>query len=214
MGTTSDPTPARDAASQAEMTPSKALQLLREGNARFVANRPAARDLLRQVEATASGQFPFAIVLSCIDSRASVELIFDQGVGDVFSARVAGNVCNDDMLGSMEFACQLAGARLIVVMGHTRCGAVQGACMGAELGHLSGLLAKLRPALDDVIASGTPARDDPDFVQAVARANVRLTMEQIRARSDVLAKLLEQGQIDMVGAMYDVASGAVEFDVD
>lgn len=198
---------------QASMTPAMALQILREGNARFQANLKANRNLLQQVNETRAGQWPFAVFLSCIDSRTSVELIFDQGLGDIFSVRIAGNFVNDDILGSMEFACKVAGSKLIVVLGHSHCGAIKGACDDVRLGHLTGLLEKLKPAVA-ASAHDVPGPHDsrnPDFVQQVATTNVKLTAAQIRARSTVLREMLDAGQIDVVGGMYDVETGVVEF---
>lgn len=194
---------------QSELTPQGALKLLVEGNARFQSNRQVQRNYLEQVKITAAGQYPFAVILSCIDSRTSAELIFDQGLGDIFSIRVAGNVLNDDVLGSMEFACKLAGSKLIVVMGHSACGAVRGACDGAELGHLSGLLRKIQPSMKAVRQSAEPAGDD--FVQRVAEQNVEHVVRQIRAGSPVLETMISEGQVGIVGAMYLVQSGAIEF---
>lgn len=196
------------------MTPDEALQILKEGNARFLANLKANRNLLQQVNETRDGQWPFAVILSCIDSRTSAELIFDQGLGDVFSVRIAGNFLNDDILGSMEFACPIAGAKLVVVLGHSQCGAIRGACDGVELGHLTGMLRKIHPALDAVPEPRDPAArtsDNADFVDAVARANVVRTVEGIAKQSDVLREMQDSGAIDIVGGMYDVATGAVDF---
>ncbi|HVS17061.1 MAG TPA: carbonic anhydrase family protein [Planctomycetota bacterium] len=200
--------------SQQSLTPTEALQILREGNGRFQANLKANRNLLQQVNETRDGQFPFAAILSCIDSRVSAELVFDQGLGDVFSIRIAGNFVNDDILGSLEFACKVAGSKLIVVLGHSSCGAIKGACDDVRLGHLTGLLAKIRPAIESVgEPSDSAVRNshNAEFVQAVADANVELAVAQIRERSRVLRELLDQGRIAIVGGMYDVASGAVEF---
>ena len=197
-----------------QLTPADALQILKDGNERFRSNLKANRNLLQQVNETRDGQWPFAAVLSCIDSRTSVELVFDQGIGDVFSARIAGNCLNEDLLGSMEFACQVAGAKLVVVLGHSRCGAIKGACDGVELGNLSGLLGKLRPAVDAVAEPSEPglrSSENAAFVEAVAHENVRQVVEQIPKRSDVLRALLETGAIAVVGALYDVGSGAVTF---
>lgn len=199
---------------QEKLTPADALQILKEGNARFRANLKANRNLLQQVNETRDGQWPFAVVLSCIDSRTSAELIFDQGLGDIFSIRIAGNFLNDDILGSMEFACQVAGAKLVVVLGHSSCGAIKGACDHVEMGHLTGLLSHIQPAVDSV---ETPAEAsertsaNAEFVEAVAFANVRRAVDAIPERSEVLRKLREQGAIDIVGGMYDVSSGAVDF---
>jgi carbonic anhydrase len=194
---------------QASLTPETALELLRAGNARFQANLKVNRNLLEQANITADGQFPFAVVLSCIDSRTSAELIFDQGLGDIFSIRIAGNVLNDDIVGSMEFACKLAGSRLIVVLGHSGCGAVKGACDGVELGRLTGLLQKIRPAIKLTEKSGELSRDE--FVQRVAEKNVEQVVQGIRQRSKVLDAMIAEGQVGIVGAMYSVQSGTIQF---
>ncbi|MEO4005894.1 MULTISPECIES: carbonic anhydrase [unclassified Flavobacterium] len=203
---------AHTAETQATVTPAKALQFLKEGNERFVNNLKVNRNLLEQVNDTKDGQFPFAIVLSCIDSRTSAELIFDQGLGDIFSARIAGNILNDDILGSMEFACKLAGTKLIVVLGHSKCGAIKGACQGAELGHLTNLLSKVQVSVNEVKAE-MPGVDptDPTLVSAVAQHNVIHTMDEILDRSDVLRELFESGQIGIAGAYYDIETGEVQF---
>jgi carbonic anhydrase len=193
--------------SQAAMTPAQALERLREGNARFTSNATKPRDWSAKVAATASGQFPFAAVLACMDSRAPIEIVFDQGLGDVFGVRVAGNVVNDDELGSLEYAAKV-GAKLLVVLGHTRCGAVKGALEGVELGNLTGLLAKIRPAM--AAAKCTDAKSEA-CVTSVAEQNVRQSMREIRARSPYLAKALDAGTIQLVGAMYDVETGRVQF---
>lgn len=198
--------------SQASVTPAQALRWLKEGNARFVENRRLERDLLRQVAITSGGQYPFAFVLGCIDSRVSPELVFDQGIGDIFSARVAGNFINDDILGSMEFACKLAGVRLIVVLGHTNCGAVMGACDDVRLGNLTGTLARLRPALQAVQAPPEERNSaNASFVEQVAEKNVALAVEAIRRGSPLLDEMVQKGQIEIVGAMYDVVTGQVTF---
>ncbi len=194
---------------QDALTPAGALQLLQQGNDRFQANLKANRNLLEQVNTTADGQYPFAVILSCIDSRTSAELIFDQGMGDIFSIRIAGNVLNDDILGSMEFSCQLAGSMLIVVLGHSSCGAVKGACDGAELGHLTGLLDKLRPSVEHVRRGGELPREE--LVQQVADHNVERVAHQICERSSVLRDMIEEGKVGIVGAMYSVKSGRVQF---
>ncbi len=196
------------------LLPADALQLLKEGNSRFVANSRIDRDLMQQVSQTQDGQFPFAAVLSCIDSRTSAELVFDQGLGDIFSARIAGNFLNDDILGSLEFACHVAGARLIVVLGHSRCGAIKGACDGVELGHLTGMLSKIRPAVDAVeqptdASSRTSANGE--FVEAVAVENVRRMVEAIPEQSPVLGDMKSSNAIDIVGGFYDVTDGTVSF---
>jgi carbonic anhydrase len=199
---------------QNSLSPANALKLLQEGNERFRANLRVNRDLLKQVNETDNGQWPFAAVLSCIDSRTSAELIFDQGLGDIFSVRIAGNVVNEDILGSLEFACKVAGAKAIVVLGHSHCGAIKGACDGVELGHLTGLLKKIRPAVEAAsisrdLESQTSA--DPEFVDEVARENVKRSVETILDRSTVLHEMHEVGDIDVVGGMYCVATGQVDF---
>ena len=196
---------------QTHLTPEKALDILVEGNRRFVSNLRVNRNLLQQVNETSSGQFPFAIVLSCIDSRTSAELIFDQGLGDIFSARVAGNVVNEDVLGSMEFACQVAGSKLIVVLGHSKCGAVKGACDHVHLGHLTGLLNKISPAVHEVERGGGAELPHAEFVEKVALENTRQQMRAILERSPILEHLFKEGKIGIVGAMYSVESGAVAF---
>lgn len=197
--------------SQAALTPEKALNLLKEGNKRFVQNLQADRNHLDQVNETRDGQFPFAIVLSCIDSRVPAELIFDQGLGDIFSVRIAGNFVNEDILGSMEFACKVAGSKLIVVLGHTSCGAIKGVCDNVQLGNLTAMLEKLKPATRDVEVSGERNSNNPDFVQKVADKNVQLTLQQIKDRSPVLKEMLDEGSIGVAGGMYDVSSGQVTF---
>ena len=199
---------------QATFTPESALETLKEGNARFTKNLRANRDLLMQVVATGSGQYPFATILSCIDSRVSSELIFDQGIGDIFSARVAGNFVNTDILGSMEFASKLAGTKLVVVLGHTSCGAVKGACDHAELGNLTSMLANITPAVDAV----TEPTDENlrnsgniEFVDNVAKKNVELNIENIRTQSEVLNEMEQNNEIKIVGGMYDVKTGEVTF---
>lgn len=199
---------------QAKISPAGALTLLREGNQRFVKNRHAERDLLEQVRDTASGQYPFATILSCIDSRVSAELIFDQGVGDIFSVRVAGNIVNEDLLGSMEFACKLAGTKVILVLGHTSCGAVKGACDDARMGNLTTLLSKIKPAVQAVTEPEDPesrTSKNLGFVDAVAETNVRMAMENIRRQSPVLRTQEEDGEIIIAGAMYDISTGEVRF---
>ncbi len=199
-------------ATQAAMTPQEALETLKEGNARFVQGQMLQRDLMQQVEATGEGQFPFAAIVGCIDSRASNELIFDQGIGDIFSVRIAGNFVNNDMLGSLEFACAAAGARLIVVVGHTECGAVKGACDDVVLGNLTQTLANIKPAVAAV--SGHDAdrtSGNAAFVQAVADKNVELTVQRIRERSAILRDMADNGDIGLAGAMYDVRTGQVTF---
>ena len=203
---------AHTAETQATMTPSMALTILKEGNQRFISNLKINRNLLEQVNDTKDGQFPFAVVLSCIDSRTSAELVFDQGLGDIFSVRIAGNVLNKDILGSMEFACKLAGSKLIVVLGHSKCGAIKGACAGVKIGNLTGLLEKINPAIGE-INSEMPDTDhsDPEFIRAVEKQNVISTMELILKESPVLKDLYENGEIGMTGGYYDVDTGEVAF---
>jgi len=199
---------------QAVMTPNSALEALREGNIRFQKNLKADRDLLDQVKDTSTGQYPFATILSCIDSRVSSELIFDQGIGDIFSARVAGNFVNEDILGSMEFACKLAGTKVILVLGHTACGAVKGACDDAKLGNLTALLSKIKPAVNAVTLPEDKSKRNSgniEFVNNVAEKNVHLTIERILKESDVLAEMQQNGEIKIIGGMYDIHTGAVEF---
>jgi len=199
-------------AAQAAITPQQALAELKAGNARFVAGHPLTRNLPADVKATASGQYPFAVVLSCIDSRQPIEIVLDQGIGDIFSARVAGNVLNDDVLGSMEFACKVSGAKLIAVIGHSNCGAIKGAVDDVQLGNLTGLLAKVKPAIDAVPADVQPRNSkNHEFVDKVAEANVRLVMQQIRERSPILREMLDKGQVGLVGGMYDLSTGEVHF---
>jgi carbonic anhydrase len=200
------------AETQANLTPEKALEILKEGNRRFVNNLKVNRNLLEQVNATKDGQFPFAIVLSCIDSRTSAELIFDQGLGDIFSVRIAGNVLNNDILGSMEFACKLAGSKLIVVLGHSKCGAIKGACAGVKMGNLTGLLEKVDSSIEEVkseMPGTTPT--DPQFITAVERQNVFSTIDRIVGESPLLKELLDNGEVGIAGGYYDVDTGEVEF---
>ena len=194
------------------VTPDMALAFLREGNERFMQNLKANRNLLQQVNETAAGQFPFAAILSCMDSRTSAELIFDQGLGDIFSVRVAGNVLNEDILGSMEYACGVAGSKLVVVLGHTNCGAIVGACNQVELGNLTSLLHKVKPALHkETRTTNDRNGSNPDFVKNVTELNVELTLDRIRLESPLLAGLEAAGQIKIVGALYDVETGQVNF---
>jgi carbonic anhydrase len=199
---------------QATMTPEKSLRYLKEGNLRFQNNLKANRNLLEQVNDTSDGQFPFATILSCIDSRVSAELVFDQGLGDIFSVRIAGNFVNEDILGSMEFASKLAGTKLIVVLGHTACGAVKGACDDAKLGNLTSMLAKIKPAVQAVKEPEDPKyrnSKNSDFVDNVAAKNVQLTIDRILNESPVLAEMQNKGEIKIIGAMYDINTGAVDF---
>lgn len=199
---------------QAVITPEAAINLLKEGNARFQAHKEVDRDLLQQVADTSTGQYPFATVLHCVDSRVSAELIFDQGIGDIFSIRIAGNFVNEDILGSMEFTCKLAGTKAIVVLGHTACGAVKGACDDAKLGNLTTLISKLKPAVKAVTEPSDHSlrnSSNIDFVNSVAEKNVYMTMENIRTQSPVLKEMEENGEIKIIGAMYDIKNGAVTF---
>lgn len=202
---------------QSSMTPSTALQYLKQGNQRFVNNLKASRNLLKQVNETREGQWPFAVILSCIDSRTSAELIFDQGLGDVFSIRIAGNVVNTDIIGSIEFACKVAGSRLIVVLGHSKCGAVKGACDHVEMGNLTELLAKIQPAVYLETTTGdkdTRNSGNEKFVENVASLNVRRSVRSIVARSFILEQMIEKGEIAIIGGKHDLDSGAVEFYAD
>ena len=205
---------AQTKASQDAISPAKALELLKEGNQRFTTKQQVERDLNLQVEQTSTGQFPFATVLSCIDSRVPAELVFDQGIGDIFSVRIAGNFVNSDILGSMEFASKLAGTKLILVLGHTACGAVKGACDHAELGNLTEMLDNIAPAVN-AITEPTDAAErtsaNIDFVNAVGTKNVELTIDRIRQESPVLAEMEQAGDIQIVGGMYDIATGKVNF---
>ena len=196
---------------QAKLTPQRAKEVLLEGNQRFVNNQMANRNLLQQVNETSQGQYPFAIILSCIDSRTSSELIFDQGLGDIFNARIAGNVVNEDILGSMEFACKVAGSKLIVVLGHTSCGAVKGACDNAQLGYLTGLVNKIRPSVESVSYTGEKSSQNSEFVELVAEENVKRMTREIVAKSSILAEMIEKGDIGIVGGMYNIKTGVVEF---
>lgn len=199
---------------QATMTPNKAIQFLKEGNERFQNNLKANRNLLQQVNETKDGQFPFATVLSCIDSRVSAELVFDQGLGDIFSIRIAGNFVNEDILGSMEFGCKLAGTKLVVVLGHTSCGAVKGACDHARLGNLTKLINKIEPAVEAIKEPKDESLRNSknlDFVDAVAVKNVEIALNNIRSQSPILKEMEEGGQIAIVGAMYDISDGKVTF---
>ncbi|MFV0267411.1 MAG: carbonic anhydrase family protein [Draconibacterium sp.] len=198
--------------SQEKMTPREALDYLKEGNLRFVNNLQTDRNLLKQVNLTSEGQFPFATILSCIDSRTSAELIFDQGLGDIFSIRIAGNVLNTDILGSMEYACGLAKSKIIVVLGHTNCGAVISACNNLEIGHLTSLLNKIKPAVEsESTVTDNRTGSNPDFVSKVSTANVKHTIRQIRAQSPIIKDLEEKGDIIITGGLYSVETGVVIF---
>lgn len=197
-----------------DMKPKKVLKTLKKGNKRFVKNLSLNRDLLKEAKSTNESQSPIAVVLSCLDSRSSAEVIFDQGIGDVFSARVAGNVVNDDILGSMEFACYLSTAKVIIVLGHTNCGAVHGACDGAKLGHLTNLLEKIKVAVDLVKKPKNPDERNSgnlEFVDKVTIENVKLTMENIRKNSTILSKLEKYGEIMIVGGIHNLSDGTIKY---
>jgi len=191
---------------QDNLTPNDAYNMLVEGNKRFTQNIKADRNLPAQVLETSKGQYPFAVILSCIDSRVPAELVFDQGIGDVFSARVAGNIINEDILGSMEYACKVAGSKIVVVMGHSKCGAVTAACKHVELGNITTLLDKIQPAVSAVEEEMSDAK-----VEKVAAVNVKLSIERIRKESSILSEMEKEGQIEIVGAMYNVTDGTVTF---
>lgn len=197
---------------QDAVTPAMALELLKEGNKRFVNNLKINRNLLQQANETSDGQHPFAVILSCIDSRTSAELIFDQGLGDIFSVRIAGNIINEDILGSMEFGCKVAGAKIIVVLGHTKCGAVKGACDHVEMGNLTALLTKIRPAVDDehtVVENRNSSNSE--FVEKVSVINVKRTVQAIMERSPILKEMIESGAIGIAGGTHNIANGMVSF---
>jgi carbonic anhydrase len=200
------------AESQSDLLPEEIISILKEGNKRFVNKRLVDRDLMEQVMKTSSGQFPFAVVISCIDSRVPPEIIFDLGLGDVLSIRVAGNVINDDVLGSVEFACKIAGVKLIVVMGHTSCGAVQGACNEVELGNLTGLLKKIKPAVESVSAREVEM-DKSHFVDKVAYENVQISLNTIINDSPIINEMIENNEVKCAKGMYSVETGEVELDL-
>ena len=199
--------------SQSAITPSQAIEILKQGNVRFTSGSTTSRDYQSQVSQTAGGQYPIAAVVSCIDSRIPTEIVFDQGIGDIFNARIAGNFVNEDILGSLEFACKVAGAKAIVVMGHTSCGAIKGACDKAELGNLTQMLEKIMPAVDAIHTPEGADRSSANakFVDAVAAKNVKLALAKIKENSPVLKEMIEANEIEIIGAMYDVASGKVSF---
>ncbi|MGN6508843.1 MAG: carbonic anhydrase family protein [Chitinophaga sp.] len=197
---------------QDSLTPEAALNILREGNARFVNNLRAHRNLLEQVNETREGQWPFAAVVSCMDSRTSAELIFDQGLGDIFSIRLAGAVISDNVLGSLEYACKIAGSKIIVVLGHTHCGAIKGACDGVEMGNLTGLLGKIRPAVfQEKTHKENRHSKNQDFVDAVTNIHTERSVQAIIEQSSILADLIDRGEAGIIGAMYDVETGTVTF---
>ena len=197
---------------QAAITPSIAIGLLKEGNKRFMNNLKINRNLLQQANETSDGQHPFAVILSCIDSRTSVELIFDQGLGDVFSVRIAGNIINEDILGSMEFGCKVAGAKIIVVLGHTKCGAIKGACDHVEMGNLTALLSKIQPAVyDEKSVTENRNSSNDEFVEKVATINVKRTVNAIMERSPILKEMIETGAIGIIGGSHNITTGEVIF---
>lgn len=197
-------------ACQEAVTPDMVLKRFQSGNMRFASGKPRQQTYLKNIKATAAGQYPLASVLSCIDSRAPAEMVFDQGIGDLFNARVAGNIVNEDILGSLEFAHKLAGAKLLVVMGHTSCGAIKGACDDAKMGNLTGLISKIKPAVSAVTADiKDRTSKNYTYVEMVAENNVRLTVETIREKSPILREMEQKGEIRIVGAMYDVKTGKV-----
>ena len=197
---------------QSKSSAQEVLEILKEGNQRFVNQDPKSRNLLEQVKTTSTGQFPLAVVISCIDSRVPTEMVFDQGIGDIFCVRVAGNVINQDVLGSVEFACKVAGVKLIVVMGHTSCGAVKGACNDVELGNLTGLLNKIKPAIS-IVANRGVAADDAGFVDEVALENVQVSLDTILNDSPVLKEMVDNHEVKCAKAMYSVQTGEVELNL-
>ncbi|MFV8328194.1 carbonic anhydrase family protein [Flavobacterium sp. ZS1P14] len=197
---------------QDAITPTMAIEILKEGNKRFVNNLKVNRNLLQQANETSDGQHPFAVILSCIDSRTSAELIFDQGLGDVFSVRIAGNIINEDILGSMEFACKVAGSKIIVVLGHTKCGAIKGACDHVEMGNLTALLSKIQPAVyDEKTETENRSSSNGEFVEKVATINVKRTVHAIMERSPILKEMIGKGEIGIVGGTHDITTGLVTF---
>jgi carbonic anhydrase len=194
-----------------QLTPDQIIDMMKQGNERFRTGKMSPHDYLAQKRATVTGQYPAAVILSCIDSRAPAEIILDAGIGDTFNARIAGNIANDDLLGSLEFACAVAGAKVVLVMGHTACGAIKGAIDGAQLGNLTGLLNKIKPAVNATHYEGERTSKNGEFVDEVAKTNVRLTIGVIRERSNVLAGLEKDGKIKIAGSMYRLAGGSVDF---
>jgi carbonic anhydrase len=197
---------------QSAITPAVALEILKDGNKRFISNLKINRNLLQQANETSDGQHPFAVILSCIDSRTSAELIFDQGLGDVFSVRIAGNIVNEDILGSMEFGCKVAGAKIIVVLGHTKCGAVKGACDNVALGNLTGLISKIKPAVEqESITAENRNSSNGVFVENVAELNVSLSVKNILLKSPIIADMVKNGDIGIVGGIHNITTGEVKF---
>jgi carbonic anhydrase len=207
------PAAAQTREDQVAITPVQALALLEAGNQRFVSGQMIHRDLQRQVKETSGGQYPFAAVVTCLDSRTTPEFMFDQGLGDIFSARVAGNIINEDILGSLEFATKVSGAKLIAVIGHTNCGAIKGACDDVQLGHLTSLLARIQPAINAVQTAPGEARSSKNhaFVEKVAETHVRLALKAVREQDPILNDMIERGQIGLVGGIYDLETGRVTF---
>lgn len=199
------------AETQGQVTPQGAVEMLKAGNERFVSSNQLSREYPQQVSATARGQWPYAAVLGCIDSRVPNEVVFDQGIGDIFSARVAGNFVNTDILGSLEYACGVAGSKAIVVLGHEGCGAVKAACDDVKVGNITDMLAKIKPSVEATPGDGDRSSANGEFVSNVVRTNVELTIENMRSRSEMLRDLESEGKIAIVGAVYDVASGRVSF---
>lgn len=193
------------------LTPENALQMLKDGNHRFVTNLKRNHNLLQQVNDTSDEQYPFALILSCIDSRTSAELIFDQGLGDIFSCRIAGNVLNEDILGSMEFACKVAGAKLIMVLGHSECGAIKGACNNVKMGNLTGLLKKIRVVVKEFSKDKQVNQQSTDFIDLISKENVKNVLKNIPKKSKIIRDLVKNNKIIIVGAMYDISSGKVDF---
>ncbi len=197
---------------QSTITPSVALEILKDGNKRFVSNLKINRNLLQQANETSDGQHPFAVILSCIDSRTSAELIFDLGLGDVFSVRIAGNIVNEDILGSMEFGCKVAGAKIIVVLGHTKCGAIKGACDNVALGNLTGLISKIKPAIDQEMSTQDNRNSSNGvFVENVAKLNVSLSVKNILLKSPIIATMVKNGDIGIIGGIHEITTGKVKF---
>jgi carbonic anhydrase len=197
---------------QDSISPKMALEILKEGNKRFVKNLKTNRNLLQQANETSNGQYPFAVILSCIDSRTSAELIFDQGLGDIFSVRIAGNIINEDILGSMEFACKVAGSKIIVVLGHSKCGAIKGACDHVEMGNLTALLSKIQPAVyDEKTETENRSSSNADFVEKVATINVKRTVTAIMERSPILKEMIQKGEIGIIGGIHNIVNGEVAF---
>ena len=193
------------------LTPENALQMLKDGNHRFVTNLKRNHNLLQQVNETSDEQYPFALILSCIDSRTSAELIFDQGLGDIFSCRIAGNILNEDILGSMEFACKVAGAKLIMVLGHSECGAIKGACNNVKMGNLTGLLKKIRVVVKEFSKDKQVNQQSTDFIDLISKENVKNVLKNIPKKSKIIHDLVKNKKIIIVGAMYDISSGKVDF---